>query len=121
MEKKYRRTKLSEAECFQHGNDNYWFRPLVFGENIFTYIAYVPPGGDMPSHEDGEPYELSLFMLKGELEIVLAGDTILASPGDGIHVEPRTPLGVSNKSDFVAVFVLTFSPAPPIKSVEELK
>lgn len=112
--KRYSRTRTSTLEAFQHAKDDYWYRPVVFGKNLFTYVAYVPPGGSMPPHgHEEDPYELSVFMLQGELEIMLDGDTFIASAGDAIHVEPTVSLGVRNATDRTAAFVLTFNPPPP--------
>lgn len=122
MTKRYTRVNASSLEGFQHACDNYWYRPLVFGQNLFTYLAYVPPGGFMPPHgHEEDPYELSFYMLQGELEISLEGDIFTVAPGDAIHVEPTVSLGVRNNSSGTAVFLLTFSPPPPVRSLEELR
>jgi len=119
---RYRRVRASDREAFQHAQDDYWYRPLVFGKNLFTYVAYVPPGGYMPPHgHEEDPYELSFFMLDGELEIMLDGDTFTVTPGEAIHIDPTVSLGVRNRGVRVASFLLTFNPPPPIASVEALR
>jgi len=120
--KRYQRIRAQDLEAFQHGQDDYWFRPVVFGKNLHTYIAYVPPGGFMPPHgHEEDPYELSLVMIHGTLDIMLDGDTFTATPGDAVHIEPTVSLGVRNRSDAVASFVLTFNPPPPTPSLEALR
>jgi quercetin dioxygenase-like cupin family protein len=119
---RYHRMRAQEIEAFQHAQDDYWYRPLVFGKNLFTYIAYVPPGGFMPPHgHEEDPYELSFFMLQGELEVMLDGDAFTVSPGDALRIEPTVSLGVRNNGSSVATFVLTFNPPPPIASIEALR
>ncbi len=122
LDKRYQRMRAHELEAFQHGQDDYWYRPVVLGKNLFTYVAYVPPGGYMPPHgHEEDPYELSFFMLQGELEVLLDNDTFVVSPGDAIHIEPMVSLGVRNASSAVASFLLTFNPPPPITSFEALR
>lgn len=57
-------TALRDVDGFQHAEDDYWYRPLVMGDALFSYVAHVPPAGYMaPSAEEAEMFELSLFML----------------------------------------------------------
>jgi quercetin dioxygenase-like cupin family protein len=120
--KRFTRSAAGELEGFQHARDDYWYRPFVFGKNLFTYVAYVPPGGHMAPHgHEEDPYELSFFMLGGELEIMLDGDTFTVGPGEAIHIEPTVSLGVHNHGTRVATFLLTFNPPPPITSVDALR
>jgi quercetin dioxygenase-like cupin family protein len=120
--KRYHRMRAQELEAFQHAKDDYWYRPIVFGKNLFTYIAYVPPGGFMPPHgHEEDPYELSFYMLQGELEVMLDGDAFTVSPGDALRIEPTVSLGVRNDGSSVASFILTFNPPPPIASLEALR
>jgi len=120
--KRYHRIRAQDLEAFQHGKDDYWFRPVVFGKNLYTYIAYVPPGGFMPPHgHEEDPYELSLVMVQGTLDILLDGDTFTATSGDAVHVHPTVSLGVHNRSTAVASFVLTFNPPPRTSSLEAMR
>ncbi|MDQ7841656.1 MAG: cupin domain-containing protein [bacterium] len=119
---RYRRVHASALEGFQHARDDYWYRPLVFGKGLFTYLAYVPPGGSMPPHgHEEDAYELSFYMLEGELEITLEGETFAVAPGEAIHVDPGVSLGVRNSGTRTAGFLLTFAPPPPIPSPEALR
>ncbi|MDR7418206.1 MAG: cupin domain-containing protein [Armatimonadota bacterium] len=80
------------------------------------------PGGYMPPHgHEDDPYELSFFMLDGELEIMLDGDTFTVTPGEAIHIDPTVSLGVRNRGTRVASFLLTFNPPPPITSLDALR
>lgn len=118
----YVRVRAGEVEGFQHGKDDYWFRPLVFGKSLFTYLAYVPPGGSMAPHgHEEDPYEMSFFMVAGELDLTLEAETFRVRPGEALLVRPKVSLGVRNNAREIAVFLLTFNPPPPIESLEKLK
>jgi quercetin dioxygenase-like cupin family protein len=98
-ETRYTRVRACDMEGLQHGEDEYWFRSLAFGQRLFRYLAYVPPGGFMPHGHEEDPYELSFVMLQGELEVMLDGDTLVAASGDAVHVEPTVSLGVRNTTN----------------------
>ena len=115
--------QLATVPGFQHAEDNYWYRPLLFGKDLFMYVAHVPPGGDMPAggHAEKEEFELALFMLEGELEISYDDERITIGPETALHASPDTAFGVKNNGSVTASFVLTFSPPPGINSVEALR
>jgi len=122
IQKGYRRSTVIDVDGFQHGQDDYWYQPLVFGKNLFTYLASVPPGGYMPPHgHEEDPYELSFFQLDGELEVTLEQDTFTVTPGDALHIDPGVSLGVRNTHDTVARFLLTFNPPPAAGSLEAMR
>lgn len=115
--------QLAMVPGFQHAEDNYWYRPLVFGKDLFMYVAHIPPGGDMPpnGHAEKEEFETCLFMLEGELEISYDGDRFTIGPETALHVPLGTSFGVKNCGKVTASYVLTFSPPPEIESVEALR
>jgi mannose-6-phosphate isomerase-like protein (cupin superfamily) len=114
-------TALRDTVGFQHAQDDYWYRPLVLGDNLFSYVAHVPPGGDMPaSAEEAEEFELSLFMLGGRLHILFGDDEFDIAAGEALFIPRGVPFGVRNTTAEVATFLLTFTPPPSITSVEEL-
>ena len=121
--KKTQIVKLSTVPGFQHAQDNYWYRPLLFGKDLFMYVAHVPPGGDMPpgGHAEKEEFETCLFMLEGELEITYGDEKFTIGPETAMHGSPDTEFGVKNNGNVTASFVLAFSPPPEINSVEELR
>lgn len=120
--KGYRRARSRDIHGFQHGQDNYWFQPLVFGANLFTYLASVPPGGTMPPHgHEEDPYELSFYQLDGKMEVMLEHDTFTVEPGDALHIDPGVSLGVRNRGRRVARFLLTFNPPTPTRSLEAMR
>lgn len=112
---------VRDARGFQHSNDQYYYRPLVAGDAIFTYVAHVPAGGDMPpSEEEAKLFELSLFMLDGELDCSLSGDQVTVRAGEGLHIPLNAPFGVNNRTDRSATFVLSFSPPPRVGGIQQM-
>ena len=115
--------ELAKVPGFQHAQDNYWYRPLLFGKDLFMYVAHVPPGGDMPpgGHAEKEEFETCLFMLEGELEITYGEEKFTLGPETAMHGSADVEFGVKNHGNVTASFVLAFSPPPEINSVEELR
>ena len=107
--------RFSEVEAYQHAEDQYFYRPLVAGKELFTYIAHVPSGGTMPPDaEEAEEFELSLFMLQGMLQVTLADDRFALYQGEALHIPRTVPFGVENTTDHTASFLLSFSPPPRV-------
>ena len=112
---------VREASGFQHANDEYYYRPLVAGDELFTYVAHVPAGGVMPPDaEEAKLFELSLFMLDGELIATLGTDEMPLRPGEALHIPRSVAFGVRNETASTASFVLSFSPPPRSGSVEQM-
>lgn len=109
----FRPLAARDAAGFQHADDQYYYRPLVSGAELFTYVAHVPAGGVMPPDaEEAKLFELSLFMLDGELVGTLDTTDMPLRPGDALHVPRGTAFGVRNETDRTASFVLSFAPPP---------
>ncbi len=121
MTDKKQLVQLSEVPSFQHAKDNYWARPVVFGKNLYTYVAHIPPGGDMPpnGHAEKEEFETSLFMLEGELEITYNDEKFMIGPEMALHVPLGVAFGVKNHGSVTASYVLTFSPSPGTETMDE--
>lgn len=114
-------TALRNTHGFQHAQDDYWYRPMVIGDNLFSYVAHVPPGGDMPADaEEAELFELSLFMLGGTLFVTWGDEQFDVTAGDGLFIPRGVAFGVRNRTEEVASFFLTFTPPPGIKSEAEM-
>lgn len=110
-----------DASGFQHANDEYYYRPLVSGAELFTYVAHVPAGGVMaPDAEEAKLFELSLFMIEGELIGTLVTTDVDLHPGDALHIPRGTAFGVRNETDGTASFILSFSPPPRAGSIEQM-
>lgn len=111
---------VRDASGFQHLNDGYYYRPLVAGNELYTYVAHVPAGGYMPPDaEEAKEFELSLFMLDGELLVILDADELVARPGDAVHIPRGVAFGVRNTTERSASFVLSFAPPPGSGTIEE--
>ena len=112
---------VRDASGFQHANDEYYYRPLVSGEGLFTYVAHVPAGGVMaPDAEEAKLFELSLLMLDGELIGTLGSDDMALRPADALHIPRGVAFGVRNETRRSASFVLSFSPPPRAGTIDEM-
>jgi quercetin dioxygenase-like cupin family protein len=115
-----RALSLKDASGFQHANDQYYYRPLVAGVELFMYVAHVPAHGSMPPDaQEAKLFELSLFMIDGELEMILDEDEFVARPGDAVHIPRGVAFGVRNLTDRSASFVLAFAPPPGTGTIPE--
>lgn len=104
---------VRDASGFQHANDEYYYRPLVSGDELFTYVAHVPAGGVMaPDAEEAKLFELSLFMLDGELIGKLGTEDTPMRAGEALHIPRGMAFGVRNETDTTSSFVLSFSSPP---------
>lgn len=111
--------RLAEAGGVRHAQDDYWYRPLVAGDNLFTYVAHVLPGGYMaPDAEEAEMFELSLYMLEGNLFIYYGDETFTIDADSALFIPRGVPFGVRNETSETATFVLTFTPPPEMDSLE---
>lgn len=111
--------RLAAASGIQHAQDDYWYRPLIAGDNLFTYVAHVLPGGYMaPDAEEAELFELSLYMLEGSLFIYYGEETFALDAGSALYIPRGVPFGVRNETEETATFVLTFTPPPKMESLE---
>lgn len=114
--------RFTDVEAYQHADDEYFYRPLVAGEELFTYVAHVPAGGVMPPDaEEAKLFELSLFMVEGSLQAECGEEEVALSVGDALHIPRGTPFGVANRTQSPATFVLSFSPPPPNINLDSLK
>ena len=114
--------RFTEVEAYQHADDSYYYRPVVAGDELFTYVAHVPAGGYLPPDaEEAELFELSLFMIEGELEGILDERRVTLTRGDALHIRRGVPFGVENKGAGAASFVLSFAPPPPNVDLDTMK
>ncbi len=94
---------------------------MVFGDNLFTYVAHVPAGGVMaPDAEEAKLFELSLFMIEGELVCTLGTEDMTVRPADALLIPRGVAFGVRNETDATASFVLSFSPPPRTAGIEKM-
>ncbi|MFC2079292.1 hypothetical protein ACFLSZ_04860 [Candidatus Bipolaricaulota bacterium] len=122
MGKQQSKVRLADIEAFRHDQDGYYYRPLIFGESLFMYVAHVPPGGEMPADlEEARLHETALFMLEGELEITDGFTTFNIASEEAMSVPVGTAFGVRNHGDRTASFVLSFSPPVRLKSLQQFR
>ena len=114
--------RFTDVEAYRHADDQYYYRPVVAGDELFTYVAHVPAGGHMPADaEEAKLFELSLFMLEGELDTVLGDDEVSVAKGDALHIRRGVAFGVTNNGTGPASFVLSFAPPPPNVDLDTMK
>ena len=87
---------------------------LVTGEEsggaYFAMEALVPPGGGPPPHIHRNEDE-TFYVLEGETTFRLGEQTIVAGPGDFVHVPRGNVHNFHNHGTSVARLVLTFTPS----------
>lgn len=98
-----------------HGEicDEYYYRPLVYGNDLFTYIAHIPPGGGVPpDQEEADMYELSLYILDGQPTVLYGGDKFTMQPHTALHCRRGVLLGFENPTAEPVSLILSFTPSP---------
>lgn len=92
--------------------DRYAF--LVTGKETggayFAMEAFVPPGGGPGPHVHTREDE-SFYVLEGYVEFLLGEETVVAGPGDFVHVPRGLVHRFRNAGTETAKLVLTFTPA----------
>lgn len=112
---------VRDASGFRHADDQYYYRPLVSGNDLFMYVAHVPPGGGVPPDpEEAKLFELSLLMLEGDLVAVRGAEERTIRAGDALHVPRGVAFGVRNETSASASFVMAFAPPPRAGTIEQM-
>jgi quercetin dioxygenase-like cupin family protein/catechol 2,3-dioxygenase-like lactoylglutathione lyase family enzyme len=88
------------------------------GGAFFMAEVSVPPGGGVPPHVHSREDE-SFHLLEGTLTIQVGGKTLIASPGDFVHLPRRVVHSFRNTGNVDAKFLLVVSPAGLEKFFEE--
>ena len=76
----------------------------------FTLEGAVPPGAGPPPHIHHDQDE-SLYVVEGQLEIMVDGQVREAKAGDFVHISKGSPHNFINRSQAPAKLVATFVPA----------
>src|SRR5260370_19746663 len=84
--------------------------PKQVSENSFAWHATFPPGTFVPPHIHPTQDEF-IYLLEGQLELLLDGKDAYASPGDLIKLPMGIPHGIFNKSDRTVKCLFWVSPA----------
>jgi mannose-6-phosphate isomerase-like protein (cupin superfamily) len=109
--------ELRNVEGVQHCHgdhcDEYYYRPLVYGKELFTYVAHIPPGGGVPpSAEEAKMFEVSLYILAGQPLITYGDEKFTMDPHTALHGERGVPIGLENPGEEPVSLVLSFAPPP---------
>jgi len=84
------------------------YMPKQHSTECFTFETLFPDGTFVPPHIHPDQDEF-IYVLSGQFELMLAGETKHAGPGDLIHMPRGVPHGIFNKSgaDVRALFYVT--------------
>ena len=122
---------MKESYGYQHCHgtdcDEFYFRPLIMGKEMFTYVAHLPPGGGLHGDdEESKHFEQSIFVLSGTVTVTLGK----GMPGEvetkhtvGTHeafiCNRGEPWGKWNEGDSPVTYVCTFTWLPQASTPEE--
>ena len=84
------------------------------GGDYVALEALVPPDGGPPPHIHHNQVE-TFYILEGEMEITVGGQTHEAKAGDFVHVSKGTPHNFINRSRTTTKMLFTFVPAGDIE------
>jgi quercetin dioxygenase-like cupin family protein len=79
------------------------FGELVTGEQIEVgRLFYAKNTG---AEEHAHPHEQVMYIIEGQLQITLGGETAVMEPGGGFHAPPNVPHSVTALEDTVVISV----------------
>jgi len=92
------------------------YKPKQLSEACFTFETLFPAGSFVPPHIHHTQDEF-IYLLSGQFEMLLDGQTLHANPGDLIRLPMGMPHGIFNKSgaDVRALFYVS-----PSRKLHEL-
>ena len=101
-------TRAGQRPRFALPNSALGYETLVAGfpgAELSSYVLTVPPGyaSETVSHEGEE----LIFVLEGEIDQVLDGQSFRMGPGDSLHYSGRTPHSWANPTDAIARLLWT--------------
>lgn len=89
--------KVDERPGFYHRPE--WYRPLLFGDNMYMNVTYLLPGVGMvmgsKREKEVEPLERAIYMLEGRVEVT-CGDSkyeLVPQHGHARTLTARAPGG----------------------------
>lgn len=108
---------LKDMEGVQHCHDGdcdeYYYRPLVYGDDLFSYIAHIPPGGGVPGdQEEADMFEMSCLILSGTATAQYADEKFDMQPYSALHCPRGVPVGFFNRTSEPVSLTLSFTPSP---------
>jgi mannose-6-phosphate isomerase-like protein (cupin superfamily) len=111
---KHTHIALKSAFGVQHADDEYWYRPLILGDKLFTYVAHIPPGGGVPPYPEAAQrwqIEHSLYVLNGSLKVTLRGESVTLVPHTAIHIPAGEPVEMKNEQEIAATIYMAYTPS----------
>ncbi|NKQ39187.1 MAG: cupin domain-containing protein [Methanosarcinales archaeon] len=120
---------INEVDGFFH--DPEWYKPLLFGENLYMNVTYLLPETKMvigsKKEKETEMPERVIYMLEGKLEVTHGEDKFEITPEMAflVPLESGEPFEIKNFGENMASFIMIFSPPPhpelKIKSRAQLR
>jgi hypothetical protein len=104
-------------EVDAHFHDPEWYRPLLFGDNLYMNVTYLLPGVTMvmgsAREREAEKIERAICVLSGTLSLTRGPETVEAGAGSAFLV-PMTgdAVTVTSTGQSAASFVTVMSPPP---------
>ncbi len=106
--------------CHGEDCDEYFYRPVVYGTDLFTYVAHIPPhGGVSGDQAESDLFEMSLYVLDGQVTVTEGEGTpetvsqkYVLGPHKAMHFPKGKPFGLWNETGSPSSLVLSFSPPP---------
>lgn len=86
--------------------------------NLSLAMFRYEPGQVGPAHSHQEEVEV-YFMLKGEGEVDLSGETYKLTPGSALYIPPKTRHKTRNSGDEDMEFLAVFAPAMDFDDIRE--
>ena len=119
----YARNVEGIQHCHGDDCDEYYYRPLVYGSDLFTYIAHIPPGGGVPpDQKESDMFELSLYVLSGRPKVIYGDEEFTMYPHTALHCRRSVPVGFENPGQEPVSLILSFTPSPQgAKNPEEMR
>ncbi|HUW12732.1 MAG TPA: cupin domain-containing protein [Anaerolineae bacterium] len=111
---RYTLTALSDAFGIQHAEDEYYLRPLILGDNLFTYVAHIPPGGGVPPYPEAAQrwqIEHSLYVLDGSIRVTLRGESVTLVPHTAVRIPAGDAVEMENVGDRTASIYMAYTPS----------
>lgn len=100
---------------YRHGDNGPKY--LMKGPRMNFAIVQFPPGADFKAHYHNIMEE-NFYVLEGEIDIVVNGESFTLTQGQFIHVEPEESHYLINHSDTTARLVATLAPYQDSDKVE---
>jgi glyoxylate utilization-related uncharacterized protein len=121
---RYHRHATERAFGVQHGEDEFYYRPLVIGRNLFSYVAHIPPGGGVPPypiHAKRNQIEHSMYILTGTLKVQVCGEWFTMVPHTAVRIPAGEVVVMDNQGETPVSIYMAYTPSPwgPSSPIED--